>query len=271
MTILDNDTPEYDKIPLVFLNLILQTAFIKDSKILSTMFIAKAGLGKTIKLDKLRKLSFVKYSVDMTGKQLLDFLHKVEHGEKKFLVIPDYISILGHSDRTKNMFRGYLRAMMDEGISDIDVYGMTTTFNGNPRAGMISAITPEYYEDNRHIWRSDGFLQRFLPFSYSHSPDTTTKVMDNIRDRVNTINMFRLGIKRKVNPMPVRSNDIDNQIRLIAYEIKDKDAPPYRAYHQIISLCNASAVLRSSKVVEQEDVDLVRMLSAYINRSQTAI
>jgi hypothetical protein len=95
--------------------------------------------------------------------------------------------------------------------------------------------------------------------------------MDNIRDRVNTVSMFRLGIKRKITVLPERSNDIDNQIRLIAYEVKEKDAPPYRTYHQIISLCGASAILRNSKVIEQKDVDLVRTLSQYINRNQTAI
>lgn len=263
--------PKHDKVPLLYINLILQTGFIKGTKPLSTILIAQAGLGKTIKLERLRRLSFVKYSMDMTGKQLVEFLHQVDRGDKKFLVIPDYISILGHANKTKNMFRGYLRAMMDEGVSDIDVYGMTAKFNNSPHAGLITAITPEYYEENHSIWRRDGFLQRFLPFSYSHDAQTTNSIMDNIRDRKDTVNLFKLGVKRKVAKMPDRTNEIDAQMRLIAYEIKDKDAPPYRAYIQIISLCNASAVLRGSDKVEMQDIDLIRSLSTYINRKRNPI
>lgn len=268
-----NDLPPYDKhdsIPLIFLKLVLQSAFIPNTKQLSTLIIAKAGLGKTIKLEQLRRNPYVYYTVDITPKHFIQFLAKVHDKKKKFLVIPDYITTMGHAKKTKDLLRGHLRAMMEEGCQDNDAYGIEYHFPYPIKGGLISAITPEYFNSSSKIWKSDGFLSRFLPFSYSHSPESTKQVLDNIKNKNNPITKFGLKVKTSGVKEPSRTDDIDNQIRLMAYEIAEGD-PPYRPYLQMIALCNSSAVFRESTKVEKEDIDLIRSLLVFINRKQNAI
>lgn len=257
----------HDWIPLTFLNLVLQTGFIPNTKMLSCLLIAPAGGGKTIKLELLSQFDFVKYTHDITPKPLMQFLDQVERGELKYLVIPDYISTLGHSKRTVELARGIFRSMVEEGIKDVDVFGMDRHFNRKLKAGLVSGITPEYFNANSRVWKNDGFLSRFLPFSYSHSPKTVEKVLTNIRDKKDTINSFKIMIKKKAKE-PSRNEEIDTKIKLISYELlESKGDLPYRRYIQLVALCNASAVLRGSSTVENRDVELVRALAGYINRA----
>lgn len=265
-----NHPTNYDWLPLSYLNLVIQTAFIPNTRILSTLLIAHAGLGKTSKLDPLRSLPFVKYTLDITPKHLAGFLRDVEKGNKRFLVIPDYISTLGHAKKTVELARSIFRGMIEEGITSVDIFGMELDFKEKIRAGLISGITPEYYNENTRVWKSDGFLQRFLPFSYSHSPKSKQKILDNIRDRMDSIGAFKFKIIADCEE-PIRTQDIDNKIRLLAYQVLERGEPPYRMYLQLIALCNASAVLRDSKQVDNMDIELVTALSTYINRSENPI
>lgn len=271
VTIGVNHPSFYDYLPLLFFNLILQTAFIPNTKILSSLLVAHAGLGKTIKLEVLRSFDFVKYTMDITPKLLADFLDDVERGRYKFLVIPDFIATLGHSHRTTELARSMFRGMMEEGITSVDIFGMKREYRDKVKAGLISGITPEYYKDNTRVWKSDGFLQRFLPFSYSHSNETRIRVMNNIRDKIDTIRSFKMQVKTTNVIEPVITEDIDNIIRLVSMGLIEPKEPPYRVYQQIIALCKANAVLRDSDKVEKQDTDLVMKLSNYMNRKEALI
>lgn len=260
----------YDYLPLTFLNLILQSAFIPNTKPLSTLLISHAGLGKTIKLDFLRQFDFVKYTLDITPKHLTEFLDGVDRGQYKFLVIPDYIATLGHSKRTVELARSIFRAMIEEGIVDVDIFGMERHFKTKIRAGLISGITPEYFNENTRIWKNDGFLQRFLPFSYSHANSTTMQVMGNIHTKIDTVNTFKMKII-KTPEEPIVSDNIDNIIKVITYSMLESKEPPYRKYIQVTTLCMASAILRGSTEVTQIDTDFINQIVLYMNRKENPI
>lgn len=270
VSIRSNTPSNYDWMPLTFLNLVIQSGFIPNTKLLSAMLVTKAGLGKTSKLEVLKKFEFVKYTMDITPKRLGDFLQDVEDGKYKFLVIPDYIATLGHAQRTIELARSTFRAMIEEGVSSIDVYGMEKHFKQNPKAGLISGITPEFFNENTRIWKSDGFLSRFLLFSYSHTAITSNQILDNIRDRINTIGEFNFAVDR--NPKePVIPKELDNNLRIITYQLAGTTEPPYRAYQQVYALVKSSAVLRKSDMVEIRDIDLITSMLTYMNRSMNPI
>lgn len=261
-------------IPMTFLRLAIQSIFIPPLyKPISALLIAKAGLGKTLKLEKLRKFPFVYYTVDITPKKVLDFLDRVDKGEKKFLVIPDYIATLGHSRKTVDLFRSLMRSVIEEGLTDIDAYGLERHYTKKVRCGLISGITPEYFSQNSRIWKNDGFLSRFIPFSYSHTPITIEKVLERIRTNMGENQKFELKVKTKGVKEPFVNDDMDIRIKNIMYEsgLVAQGEAPYRAYIQISTLAKASAVLRDSKKVEIEDMDLVRALSQFINRKEPPI
>lgn len=259
---------DYDWIPLTFLNLILQSAFIPRTRILSTLLVSQAGLGKTTKLAYLRQFDFVEYSLDVTPKLLMSFLDSVNDGKKKFLVIPDYIATLGHNKKTIELARSIFRAMIDEGVIKISVFGMERDYKHTVNAGLISGITTDFMNMNSRIWKSDGFLSRFLPFSYSHTNETKTNVIDNKFLHKDTISEYSMSIKQKDVIEPTWASELDDKIRLISYSLIEPTLAPYRMYDQIVALCKSSAVLRDSKIIEQRDLDLVVKLSNYMNRVQ---
>lgn len=260
------NSPKYDWVPLTFLNLIVQTGFIPNTRVCSSLLVSQAGLGKTTKLEYLRKFDFVSYELDITPKHIMNFLDAVNDDKKKFLVIPDYIATLGHAKKTTDLARSIFRAMIEEGVIKIDVFGMERDYKRKVKAGLISGITTDFMNMNSRLWKSDGFLSRFLPFSYSHTNETVQRVITNKRDNIDTISTFDMKIKIKDVVEPVRTVDIDKSIQLIAYRLIEPKEAPYRMYDQIVALCKASAVLRDSKTIESQDVDLVTTLSNYINR-----
>lgn len=267
----NHPTHRHDWIPLVFLNLVLQTGFIPNTKLLSTLLVSHAGLGKTIKLEYLRQFDFVKYTLDATPKHIANVLDSADNGKTKFIVIPDYIATLGHGTKTVELARSLFRSMTEEGITDIDVYGMERHFKTKVKVGLISGITPEYFNENTRIWKSDGFLSRFLTFSYSHSANSKQQVINNIRDRIDTISEYKMKVKTSGVTEPIRTIDIDKDIQILTYGLIEPKEPPYRLYQQLISLSNASAVMRDSSEVQKEDIELVTLLSNYMNRKEVPL
>src|SRR5574339_14236 len=165
-----------------FLNLVLQSAFVPNAKILSTLLITLPSLGKTTYLEITESIDFVHYTNDLSPKPLMDFLDEVEKGRKRFLVIPDFINTLAHGKNTVENTRSILRSMIEEGFKSSDYFGMQREYDHPVKAGMISGITVDKVNENTGRWRSDGFYSRLLPWSYSHSLETSEQI---VRDKLN--------------------------------------------------------------------------------------
>lgn len=262
--------PDYDRIPLSILNLVTQSAFIPNTKLISCALVTKAGLGKTSYLLVLQKLKCVYYVNDITPKYLRQFLQDVDNGKYKFLVIPDYINILGHSKHTKHMAETIFRGMMQEGITEISDYGLEfkcRDINHPPKAGLITAMTTGHANENSGQWRKDGFLSRLLIVSYSHTKTTESRILDSMFKNVFALDAVNLPIIEKPNDVEI--GELENKdILLISNDIVEPVEAPYRSYDLVRALCKSSAVLRDSIKVEPVDIEFIRKLSQYINRKE---
>jgi len=259
---------DYNWIPLAFMNLVLQSAFIPNTKILSTFFISNAGLGKTTYLEFLKRFDFVDYVLDITPTYIVEFLRDAERGVKKFLVTPDYITFLGHNKKTIDLAQSYFRAMIEEGASSIKTYNAKIDFDTPVKAGIISGITVDKANENTGRWKSDGFYSRLLPFSFSHSIETQNSILRNIflhKEVIDKVNMKII----KDTIEPVWTENIDNEIKIVAFSLSDNyTGAVYRKYKQILALCKSSAVLRNSATIERRDITLVQKIANYFNRVQ---
>jgi hypothetical protein len=262
----------FDRPTIDFLNLVLESAFIPNAKILSTLLITLPSLGKTTYLELTEAIDFVHYTNDISPKPLMEFLDEVEKGRKKFLVIPDYINTLGHGKNTVENTRSILRSMIEEGYKSSDYYGMQREYDHPVKAGLISGITVDKANENTGRWRSDGFYSRLLPWSYSHSLPTSESIVE---DKLNGARPIR-EVKFKINKNP-QEPTLDELMKMKAKVLslqltQDKYVGAiYRPLEQVLSLVRSSAVLRDSNKVEQEDIDKVMRLSVYINRMQNPI
>jgi hypothetical protein len=260
----------FDKIPLSFLTLLLQTAYLKprQDKILSALFIGGAGTGKTRLLATTQHLKRVSYANDITPIYLVEFLEKVRDGKKDFLIIPDFIQCSeGHGKQTRTTLIGLLRAMIEEGITTLADYKLEFTALTPTKAGLITAITIQSLESFRLKWKKQGFLSRLLPFSFQHSEQTRQQIMFNINNQIgDNLRKFKFAnINRK--PEKVQLNaDLLKQLEPWSLLLSKQTASePYRHQKQLIALAEATAVLNNDTVLKQEHIDFVTWLCSWIN------
>lgn len=271
-TTLENIYRTYDKPTIDFINMVLQSAFIPNTKILSALLITLPSLGKTTYLELTQFLDFVHYTNDVSPKPLFEFLDEVDKGRKKFLVIPDFINTLSHSKNTVDNTRSIMRSMIEEGFTSSDFYGMQREYDKPVKAGMLSGITVDKANENTGKWRSDGFYSRLLPWSYSHSQVTSENIINDKLNGERPIKKVKFVINR--SPVEPSINELmKEKIKNLAYQItQDKYVGSvYRPLEQILALCKSSAVIRNSDSIEQIDIDNVLVSANWINRKQNPL
>jgi hypothetical protein len=267
-TICPEPLPMFDVIPLLFVNLIEQTAYLKIyQKMFGSLFIGKSGIGKTRYLTPLIKEKNVMYTNDITPKHLVEFLEKARDKQKNFLVVPDFLNCTSHAIATKETLIGILRSMTEEGIADLSAYQLEFDGKGQRvKASFITTITKAHYSDFAIAWKKTGFLSRLLPFSFTHSPYTETTIRDFLEKRLpDPINKVKFKIKRKPPPIEI-PQILSKQLRI--YEellAKSTESTAYRATIQLISMTEALAVLREESEATQTDVDIIMYLCNWIN------
>lgn len=262
----------FDRPTIEFLNLVLESAFVPNTKILSTLLITLPSLGKTTYLELTEALDFVHYVNDVSPKPLFDFLDEVEKGRKKFLVIPDFINTLTHGKNTVDNTRSILRSMIEEGFKSSDYYGMQREYDFPVKAGLISGITVDKINENTGRWKADGFYSRLLPWSYSHSVQTSQSIIEDKLNGAKPIKSIKFTIVK--NPQePTLDELMKEKVKNLAFilTIDKYMGAIYRPLEQVLSMVKCSAVLRDSKKVQQLDIDNVSRLSVWINRMQNPI
>ena len=134
------------------------------------------------------------------------------------------------------------------------------------RAGLITATTHSSYNEFKRQWKGTGFLSRLLPFSFSHSAETTRNIMNSIDARLpDLIENVRFKVVRKPKDV-VCPEHLLRQLR--AYEellSRSSGSQPYRHQIQLNSITEVLAVLRGKNEVNQEDIDTIAELSNWIN------
>lgn len=264
-----------DRITTLMTNLVLQTAYIDGlNKPMSLLLVSIAGSGKTRILQPLQRLNQVTYTNDITPKFLVDFLNQVDRGEKRFLVIPDYISCLSHGRATVATLNSILRSMMEEGVTSLRDFGLDfMARNGPVRAGVLTAITIGRYEYFRESWKTTGFLSRFLPFSFTHTEQTQQAILDRIVRNYRNLDLSNYTPNINTHPQRLTEKpELFNQLKGYSLRLSDRvGSLPYRQQIQLQALTEASAILRGDSEIRQTDIDTVVLLSSYINYEFKAI
>lgn len=262
----------FDRPTVEFLNLILQSAFTPNCKILSSLLVTMPSLGKSTYLDLTRSLDFVHYTNDVSPKPLLEFLDEVDKGRKKFLVIPDFINALSHNKNTVDATRSILRSMIEEGFKGSDYFGMMRDYDEPVKAGLLSGITVDKAIENTGRWKSDGFYSRLVPWSYSHSIPTSDSIIQDKLEGATPIKQIQFKIVKNANEVKI-PDAMKDKIKLLAYAMTTEryNGAVYRPLEQVMSLTKCSAVLRDSDTIEMVDIEKITTLSGWINRQQNQI
>jgi len=207
----------------------LISPYIEGEKALSLLIVAKPESGKSSVMKQYRENRGVVYVSDCTAYGLTrDILPKIVSGETKTIMIPDLLTPLSKSDKTRKAFVAFLNNLVEEGVAKMTTYA--TVWNQDVNANVITAITDEALRDGRRGWAKMGFLSRFIIFTYSYSLSTVVEILSlysqqgleqqkfEIRLPERKINVeLPKEIAEKLNPIAMK---IGEQFRLYGFRAK---------------------------------------------------
>jgi hypothetical protein len=237
-------------------------------KPLSLLLLGIAGAGKSRLLKTLRPLRFVTYLDDATPTYLVKFLEKAKTGKKRFLVFPDFLNLTtSHGQKTKGTSMAILRTMVEDGVTDLSDFGLKFESKKFPvKAGLITATTIGSFQEFMERWKTTGFLSRLIPFSFTHSTATQTRIISNLENKIeDTLRKHEYIINKY--PQPIKTSSVLlHQLSVYGEALgKDTRAMPYRADIQLHALAEALAIIEGCNELTQKHVDKIVSLLHYVN------
>ena len=179
----------------------LISPYIANEKPLSLLIVAKAESGKTSVMKMYRQNKGIAYVSDCTAYGLTrDILPKMTSGDVKTLIIPDLLTPLSKSTKTRQSFVAFLNNLIEEGVAKITTYA--NIWDKEVKANVITAVTNDALKDGRHEWAKMGFLSRFIIFSYSYSMSTIMEILHSYSEH-------GLNIGKATFGLPVKEIDIE--------------------------------------------------------------
>lgn len=242
----------------------LISPYIKDEKPTSLLIVAKPESGKSSVMKQYRQSKGVVYLTDCTAYGLTrDILPKIVSGEIKTIMIPDLITPLSKSTKTRQSFVAFLNNLIEEGVAKMTTYA--TVWNKDCNANVITAVTDEELRDARHNWAKIGFLSRFILFSYSYSISTVTEILNAYSEHGLTIKNIKVKLPRGKKAIEL-TKEIADKIDPIAMKIGEQfRLYGIRAKINFRSLLKCLAYRNKKKMVTEEEFKEFLELANYMN------
>jgi hypothetical protein len=242
----------------------LISPYIKNEKPLSLLIVAKAESGKTSTMKLYRQNKGIVYVTDCTAYGLQrDILPKMVSGEVKTLMIPDLLTPLSKSFKTRQTFIAFLNNLIEEGIVKITTYAMI--WDKDVSCNVITAVTDEALEDGRHEWAKLGFLSRFIVFSYSYNISTITEILNRYSEHGLNIDNVKLQLPKKEIDIEL-SKEIADKLDSYAMKIGEQfKLYGIRAKINFRSLLKALAYRNGKKTVSDVEFKEFLELADYMN------
>lgn len=250
----------------------------------SLMLIAPPESNKTSILKQFESLPYIKYTTDLSGKPLAEFLKNASVDKYHHLIVPDFIKIVGHKQHIVSGVITTLNAMIEEGVRTSMFYGQELDLKKNVQCGLITSITPDLYKRQFRSWYEIGFLTRFIPVSYTYSEQTRLAIMKMItgNDEIplgdilskfkksgnknicigeNVLAMLRLYTEELVKKL--NSYQITSWVGDTPYKIK-MDIQGFRLAKQLILLTKAIAFERNLDEADAVCLEELKELLQYM-------
>lgn len=242
----------------------LISPYIKGENPLSLLIVAKPESGKTSIMKTYRKNKGIVYVTDCTAYGLTrDILPKMVSGEIKTIVIPDLLTPLSKSAKTRQSFIAFLNNLIEEGIARITTYAMI--WNQNVKANVITAVTDQASRDGRHEWAKMGFISRFILFTYSYNLSTIVEILNSYSRHGLKISDTKIKLpKRQVNiHLP---DEIADKLNPIAMKIGEQcELYGIRAKINLRTLLKCLAHRNKSSEVTDREFQEFLELADYMN------
>lgn len=242
----------------------LISPYIKNEKPISLLIVAKAESGKTSAMKLYRQNKGVAYVTDCTAYGITrDLLPKMVSGEIRTLMIPDLLTPLSKSSKTRQSLIAFLNNLIEEGIVKITTYAVI--WNKDVKANVITAVTDQAIKDGRHEWAKMGFLSRFIVFSYSYNLSTIMEILNNYSKHGLNIENEKLQLPKKEIDIEL-PQEIADRLNPIAMKIGEQfQLYGIRAKINFRTLLKALAYRNGRKTVTEAEFQEFLELADYMN------
>ena len=242
----------------------LISPYIKNEKPLSLLIVAKAESGKTSTMKLYRQNKGVVYLTDCTAYGLTrDILPKMVSGEVKTLMIPDLLTPLSKSAKTRQSLIAFLNNLIEEGVVKITTYAMI--WDKDVNANVITAVTDQALQDGRHDWAKMGFLSRFIIFSYSYNLSTIIEILNGYSEHGLSFENVKLDLPEKEIDIEL-PKEIADKLNPIAMKVGEQfELYGIRAKINFRSLLKALAYRNGRKTVTDVEFKEFLELADYMN------
>jgi hypothetical protein len=183
---------DYRKFPLeTSVAIALMSGRLRGQKPLSMLIVAPPGWGKSYALEKYignhHVLGFNRGTSWGLLKEIIATMDAT-HEPVTHIVISDMTALLGGSKDVVGDFKATLSILTEEGVdkarsytTDIDATRMKAVLPfANVKAGVVMAMTREDIETRFGTLRGEGFLSRFIPFSFAPTDDLKAEADEDI-------------------------------------------------------------------------------------------
>jgi hypothetical protein len=242
----------------------LISPYIKGEKPISLLIVAKAESGKTSAMKMYRENKGIMWMTDCTAYGITrDILPKIVSGEVKTLVIPDLLTPLSKSHKTRQSFVAFLNNLIEEGVAKITTYA--TIWDREVKANVITAVTDEALRDGRHEWAKMGFLSRFIVFSYSYNMSTIIEILNHYSEH--GLRMGKVELQLPTEEVEIElPKEIADKLNPIAMKVGEQfKLYGIRAKINFRSLLKALAFRNKRNVVTEAEFQEFLELTDYMN------
>ena len=262
-----------------FLDTVVWTAWLKDSRPVSSILIALPEHCKTMLLEKYRYCDGIIYLADATARGLQEELSTRYNNNKPInhIIIPDFLNILSRQQSSVRMMLGFLNTIIYDGTASIKTH--YTDFKlQSINSGLITCITTAKFLEKSKLWENIGFISRVIPISYTYSLKTKLEIAEEIKR--SAMKNETLQSEHAICQFPkekelvtFRNEQLGNQIKEIALLLPQQMLPNskremvagFRLEESLFSLCKAEALKNDRYDVENGDVDKVIEYTKYMN------
>ena len=252
---------------------VYSVALANERNPVSLLLVAPPESGKTEIILAASDSPWTHTMTDVTGygliKSYLQLLAKMEGQAPipRLLLIPDLLQLSSRNRESSANVFAVLSAYIEEGVKRVHTYYTHADFSKPVCGGIVTALTPGGFEDQRYIWHRSGFLSRFLVVTYSYSELTQSIITEQItagEDAAASRIPIASGMPSQLvdvvwKPTHMKILNLLLADYLIAFKMKD-NTYGFRLLKHLRRLAQASALRAGRQAVLREDIERVEYL-----------
>lgn len=197
----------------------------------------------------------LRYFSDITAKPLSNLRADIERKRLRHLVLLDLIQIMNHQKSVAARTLQRLAGLMEEGQATVADAGGVEEWKGMPKIGVLMALTPEYFLDQRSKWHRSGFITRFLRVWFTYTDRTVDEVHHAIGKGLSLPSSHKEQLPEDAQLVTLEKDQSD-AIEGLARSFADGNGGVYgfRYHRQQRALVKALALINGRHQVTDADV-----------------